>query len=424
MLAVDSRTEQTWALKIMKLEGNSNDSEVRRIFKNEVTILSSLDHPNIIKILSFSKTVKVIDPDLAPYNAWWIGLEYAAYGDMFKYLSKLGRFEEPIARYYFHQLISSIEYTHNCGYSHRDLKIENWLLDKDFHLKLADFGFSSKSKTSRAYKGTRSYMAPEIYERRGYSTEAADVFSAGVVLFVMCTWFTPFLKAHKSDQYYSKVIEDKWDELWEQYYEMDNFITPFSPGFKDLISKLLTPNPRKRLTIQKIKQHEWFKGKVASEAEIFEEMTKRWNNILLNQSTEHHSTDDDSHKGSESLIKYNNSSQFKWFDLIWHKSSQIRFSQFYQVKDGDELLRPIEQYVIEKDFIYIKSSNELKLDIIIKTDSEITNLTFKILFHQDNHMRWVQFIKLWGSSMTFDEIWSEVSTILDSCFGVLDHTSY
>lgn len=400
----------------MKLNGNSKDIEVKRIFKNEVTILSKLSHPNIIKILSFSKSQKVIEYEYASYNAWWISLEYAAYGDMFKYLSKLSRFEEPIARYYFHQLISSIEYTHNCGYSHRDLKIENWLLDKDFHLKLADFGFSSKSKISRAYKGTKSYMAPEIYEGNSYKTEVADLFSAGVVLFVMCTCFTPFLKANKSDPYYSKVIEGKWEELWELYSKMDNFDTPFSQSFKDLISKLLNPNPRKRLSISEIKKHEWFNGIVASEVEVYEEMIKRRNRILLIENTEHHSTDDDSQKDSESLIKSNNSSKFEWFDIISEKSNQTKYSQFYKVKDGDELLHAIEEYAIDKGFIYIKSCNEFKLDIIIKTDSEIMNLTSNILIHQENQMRCVQFIKWWGSKSTFDKISTEISFILDSQF--------
>ena len=154
-------------------------------------------------------------------------------------------------------------------------------------------------------------MAPEIYEGNSYKTEVADLFSAGVVLFVMCTCFTPFLKASKSDPYYSKVIEGKWEELWELYSKMENFDTPFSLSFKDLISKLLNPNPRKRLSISEIKKHEWFNGIVASEDEVYEEMIKRRNRILLIENTEHHSTDDDSQKDSQSLIKSNNSSKFE-----------------------------------------------------------------------------------------------------------------
>ena len=344
MQAIDTRNEEMCALKLMKLDGSLNDCEIRSMFKNEVTVLHKLNHQNIIKILNFSKGISVLEQSLNRYNAWWIVLEYAPNGDMFKYLSKLGRLEEPIARYYFHQLISIIEYIHTCGYSHRDLKVENLLLDKEFNLKLADFGFSSKSKTSWCHKGTKSYMAPEIYDNNGYKTEIADIFSAGVILFVMCTSFTPFMKANKYDMYYSKIMQGNLDELWDVYSKIDNFDYHFSSSFKDLISKLLESNPRKRITLQEIKSHEWFNEKIASPIDVYEEMLKRKNRITWSESSEHHSTDDDSQKDSEISVKSENSSQFACFSLICDKSTQIKLSKFYNAKDGDDLLRTIEDY--------------------------------------------------------------------------------
>lgn len=98
----------------------------------------------------------------------FMALELAEGGELFDYIFQTGRLDEKIARYYFLQLLDAFEYIHNKGISHCDVKLQNILLDHQFNLKLADFGFSSKQPTNTTYKGSGEYMAPEIHIEQGY----------------------------------------------------------------------------------------------------------------------------------------------------------------------------------------------------------------------------------------------------------------
>jgi len=112
-----------------------------------------------------------------------------------------GVFSEEMARFYFRQLIISLEYLHNQGYAHRDLKPENLLFGKNYNLKLADFGFAKalgEDKLS-THLGTESYMAPEILLKMDYSGTSVDLFAAGIVLFIMYSGTPAFTTALTSD---------------------------------------------------------------------------------------------------------------------------------------------------------------------------------------------------------------------------------
>lgn len=131
------------ALKIMKRENDDHGKDLQQLFDNEVKVYSIMDHPNILKIYSHSNKAIAhkTETDKIPIN--YMALEYASHGELFDYVAETGAFKEKVARFYFHQLIDAIEYIHGLGYAHRDLKPENLLLDEDFNLKLADFGFAT-----------------------------------------------------------------------------------------------------------------------------------------------------------------------------------------------------------------------------------------------------------------------------------------
>jgi serine/threonine protein kinase len=126
--------------------------------------------------------------------------------------------------------LSSIEYIHNTScIVHRDLKPENILLNQNYDLKIADFGLSTRKEGKHGLGihysavGTRQYQAPEVLERRPYRGEQVDVFSMGVILFIMVTGSLPYLgEADREDPLYSLIKSkqhEKYWNLWKQYFK-------------------------------------------------------------------------------------------------------------------------------------------------------------------------------------------------------------
>lgn len=139
----------------------SHEYELNEIFENEVDAYKKLDHPNIIKLIDYSTTTPVIKKNKT-VEVNFLALEYAENGEIMDYISKTGSFAESTARYFFLQLMSAMEHINKKGLSHQDIKPDNIMLDSEFNIKLADFGFATDEEYSSKMKGTLSYMAPEI----------------------------------------------------------------------------------------------------------------------------------------------------------------------------------------------------------------------------------------------------------------------
>jgi len=104
---------------------------------------------------------------------------------------------EDSGRYFMKQMIDALSYLHKNGIVHQDLKTENILIDSDLNLKVADFGFACNKSINQlhCFKGTKTYMAPEIKERKTYDGTKTDIFSLGMILFIIVTGTLPFLEA-------------------------------------------------------------------------------------------------------------------------------------------------------------------------------------------------------------------------------------
>mmetsp|Transcript_107595 Transcript_107595/g.150044 ORF Transcript_107595/g.150044 Transcript_107595/m.150044 type:complete len:135 (+) Transcript_107595:284-688(+) len=132
-------------------------------------MLEQVNHPNIVNLVERHKSIDYIKKNGKSYKVFLIVMEIVECGELFEYIITMRNFSERLARAYFQQLIEGIEYCHNNGICHRDLKPENLLLDKDFNLKIADFGYAAMVKghqeTSDLHTvlGTKTYMAPEIH---------------------------------------------------------------------------------------------------------------------------------------------------------------------------------------------------------------------------------------------------------------------
>ena len=203
-LGIEKESNEVAALKIMKRSEDLPEAFFDLV-KNEVDTLKSLDHKNIIKLLDYYDSATVIKADGRKKNVFCLVLEFAKNGELFNFIAQGGALPEKVCRYYFKQIIEVLEYMHDQGISHRDLKPDNLLLDDNFSLKLADFGFSSSKPLNETHKGTNGYKAPEIHLGEWYSGAGVDLFAAGVILFIMQTGHPPFLLPSGTDPYYKYI---------------------------------------------------------------------------------------------------------------------------------------------------------------------------------------------------------------------------
>nr|KYP59126.1 CBL-interacting serine/threonine-protein kinase 9 [Cajanus cajan] len=181
----------------------------------------------------------------------YIVLELVNGGELFDKIATNGRLKEDEARSYFHQLINAVDYCHSRGVYHRDLKPENLLLDSNGILKVSDFGLSTyahqEDELLRTACGTPNYVAPEVLNDRGYVGSASDIWSCGVILFVLMAGYLPFDEPNHA-ALYKKIGRAQ-------------FACPswFSPEAKKLLKRILDPNPLTRIKIPELLQDEWFR---------------------------------------------------------------------------------------------------------------------------------------------------------------------
>jgi len=199
---------------------------------------------------------------------------------LFEFLSYTGFFEESIARTYFQQLMSGVEFCHSKGVVHRDLKPENLLLDDQFTLKLADFGFSNVVCAAHSLMftecGTPGYMAPEMIRNpKGYDGMRADLWACGVILFIMLAGFPPFQKPELSDWWFNKLVNGKHALFWQAHSRS----AYFSDQTKDFLNKILNPDPEKRISIADMKKHPWWKGATITPVALVSELNRRKNTV-------------------------------------------------------------------------------------------------------------------------------------------------
>lgn len=274
-LGINVETRERVALKILKKDKLVTSSSVQRQVEREVAAMQKIQHPNVIRLFDVDWNAKYPKKNGSIIEVILVVLELATGGELFEFLSFTGSFEENIARTYFHQLISGVEACHSQRVSHRDLKPENLLLDGSFVLKLADFGFSNVMSEQMRYTftecGTPGYMAPEMLTNRGYDPAGADVWACGVIIFIMVAGFPPFQRPQDNDWWFDKLAKGKHALFWQAHCRSARF----SEEFKDLINRVLQPNPAQRLNLEGIKNHVWFQGSTIVQQQLTNEFARR-----------------------------------------------------------------------------------------------------------------------------------------------------
>ncbi|KAA8535339.1 hypothetical protein F0562_030342 [Nyssa sinensis] len=251
-----ARNLQTGKNVAMKVVGKEKVIKVGMMeqVKREISVMNMVKHPNIVELHEV----------MASKSKIYFSMELVRGGELFTRIAK-GRLREDVARNYFQQLISAIDFCHSRGVYHRDLKPENLLLDDDGNLKVTDFGLSAFSDHLRqdgllhTTCGTPAYVAPEVIGKNGYDGAKADLWSCGVILYVLLAGFLPFQ-------------DDNLVAMYRKIYRGDFKCPPwFSPESRRLITKLLDPNPNTRITVVKIRDSSWFKKSVPKSVKTKEE---------------------------------------------------------------------------------------------------------------------------------------------------------
>ncbi|CAD6240367.1 unnamed protein product [Miscanthus lutarioriparius] len=234
-------SSQSVAIKVIDKEKVLRVGMIDQI-KREISVMRLVRHPNVVQLHEV----------MASKSKIYFAMEYVRGGELFARVAR-GRLKEDVARRYFHQLIAAVDFCHSRGVYHRDLKPENLLVDEHGNLKVSDFGLSALRECQKqdgllhTTCGTPAYVAPEIINKKGYDGAKADIWSCGVILFVLLAGYLPFHDANLMEMYRRISRGDVKYPQW------------FSSDLRRFMSKLLDPNPNTRITIEKLVEHPWFK---------------------------------------------------------------------------------------------------------------------------------------------------------------------
>ena len=231
-----------------KLTGkDQKDKEKEKEILNEIEMLKSLDHPNIVKVFEFYNT----------NDGYYIITEYCKEGELFDRIMESAPFNEAAAAYLMYQILSAVFYCHNLNIIHRDMKPENILIEHEdketnfFNIKIIDFGtakITDKSSNENKIVGSTLYIAPEVL--KGSYNEKCDVWSVGVIMYICLCGKPPF--EGEDDEVIQKIMKGRYDKTSEAWLKL-------SEEAKDLLKHLLDLNTKTRVTAQKALTHKWFK---------------------------------------------------------------------------------------------------------------------------------------------------------------------
>ena len=260
------KDDQHYAIKIFK------DIES---FRNETSLLSDLiPSKYIVKLYSFGEGILERGYSVYSYKLFnhfngndtirYAVFEYLNNGELYNYVLKIQRrFPEDISRKIFYDLVKAVETCHKCGITHGDIKLENILLSSSFNIKLIDFGFAKRIDEGliSSLTGTKGYAAPECFitSAKEYEGIPSDIFSLGVVLFILVMGFYPFEKPNCTDNKYKYIMKKDFNGFWKKCEKnLNDSISTISGEFKNLFEKMVCYQANERLTINEIKNHPWF----------------------------------------------------------------------------------------------------------------------------------------------------------------------
>ncbi|XP_078033887.1 testis-specific serine/threonine kinase [Augochlora pura] len=237
------------ACKIFDKEKAPEDF-LNKFFPRELEILTKIENPHLIQVHSILQRGPRV----------FIFMRYADNGDLLDFVLRNGVVPEQQSKLWFRQMASGLHYLHGKNIAHRDLKCENILLSRKFNVKLADFGFArfcvdqaGRRVLSNTYCGSAAYAAPEVVSGTPYNPKLADVWSLGIILFVMLNASMPF-----DDKNLKKLLKNQMSRNWMFRSRIRETVSALA---KNIVKHILEPDITLRLTLERVLAHEWVRAK-------------------------------------------------------------------------------------------------------------------------------------------------------------------
>ena len=349
----------------------------------EINLMKKLNHQNITKIL------ETFEDD----QFYFIIMEYINGGNLFSYVKKRRKLSEKVAKFLFRQIILGIKHIHSNLIVHRDIKLENILIDMNNNIKICDFGIgiilSSENQILHSHCGTPVYIAPEIItstKDKGYKGFPVDIYSAGIVLYIMVSGRLPFDESPDDICEINKNKDmNKENEIKLKYglsKREPKYLENISDELRDLLKGLLNKDPNKRLNIEQILNHPWFSNVNSNKIKLFSkterqllyqayiDYRKRKASELIETFTLSN-LNKDNNKSNEnyncetksSLLAPFNSFNYEYFNIVNPKNKRDEFEDFNNKK-----------LVIENDlFSYSNKVKELNNQYEIDNNKDANN---------------------------------------------------
>lgn len=337
-LVRDKETNKEYAAKVLEKESSH--------FEDEMNLLQKISHPNIINIKG-GGVGEILKNSIPSEKHQYIILELAQKGELLEYVyCPAEGFPEKYSRPIFKKILEGLEACHQAGVAHRDMKMDNVMLDDDYNPKIADFGFAALLQGKdgdgilRTPLGTVEYMAPEILTGKAYEGTKVDVYSTGILLFTLITGKKPFSFALLKDKQYQKIMAKLYKTYWN---DLKGHVPECSEEFKKLYVKMVAYNPKDRPSVKEILEDPWLKGEYATEEELKTEFERRHKIVVEKNENKGIFSDDD-----EDNINQRGGDDTEYFGLdlkptkINGKNIKVRrFFKIHSRADGSKFMNAL-----------------------------------------------------------------------------------
>ncbi|KAI4386182.1 hypothetical protein MLD38_004137 [Melastoma candidum] len=400
--ARNSETGEPVALKILDKEKVLKHKMAEQI-KREIETMKLIKHPNVVQLYEVIGSKTKI----------FLVMEFVTGGELFDKIVNHGRMREDEARRYFQQLINAVDYCHSRGVYHRDLKPENLLLDAAGNLKVSDFGLSALSQQVRddglfhTTCGTPNYVAPEVLNDKGYDGATADLWSCGVVLFVLLAGYLPFDDSNLMNLYKKISAAEFTCPPWLSFDAMK------------LITRILDPNTMTRITIPETLEDPWFK-KGYKPAVFDEKDDANLDDVkaVFKDSEEYHVTEkkeeqvEDKPTAMNAFELISMSKGLKLENLFDAEQCFKRETRFTSKCPANEIISKIEEAAKPLGFDVHKKNYKMRLENVKAGRKGNLNVATEI-FQVAPSIHMVEVRKAKGDTLEFHKFYKSLSTSLE-----------
>ena len=433
-LGLNTETGRKVAIKVMN---DDMDAKMKELVMTEVEAMGKLaGHDNVVQQIEYG-TDTYEKKSGKKKTVSYIVLELANGGELFDFVAISGRFPEPLARYYFKQFMAGLDHCHQAGIAHRDLKPENLLLNHQFILKIADFGFAAPTEgrdgsgNLKTKLGTLNYMAPEIHLKQPYQGQSVDLFAAAIILFIMVAQHPPFTTAQPQDPFYRCLAANRADIFWKTHCKnKQGGESYFSEDFKDLVQSMLQLDPSHRPSMSEIMAHKWMQGEMPSQQEVLAEFEQRNAAVKKNIQDEKNAKEQEKKKrldtrkkqaavrsvqvGSEEMKMSEDALQKPKKNLEDYEQLYQSNTEFFSSYNPDMIEEALTEYLREKEKVEAKVAEgkyKIKFTLASKAQGaqevQNTDICVRILKVNDEKVC-VEFQKMSGNQTTFHEHFNEI----------------